>query len=250
MQSNALAGKVALITGAARGMGAEHARLFIERGASVVIADVIQDAGESLAAELGDNAHFVRLDVTSASDWEKAVQETRERFGALNVLVNNAGITNFGALGKYDQAIWERTISINLTGPFLGITAALQALKDSAPSSVINVGSGSALKGQAALHGYTASKWGLRGFTRSAALELGEYGIRVNAVHPGVVRTPMSEGLDLRGRMGPLGRAGEPYELSEMVAFLASDASSFCTGSDFVVDGGASAGPAPIPGTL
>jgi 3alpha(or 20beta)-hydroxysteroid dehydrogenase len=250
MAVESLEGNVALVTGAARGMGAAHARLIVERGGAAMIADVLDTEGEALAEELGERAAFVHLDVSDADAWAAAVATTVARFGALNVLVNNAGITNFGPLGSYDRASWDRTLAINLTGPFLGITAALDALKASAPASVINVASASSLQGQAGLHGYTASKWGLRGFTKSAALELGQYGIRVNAVHPGVVRTPMTEGLDLSAQLGALGRPGEPIDLAKVIAFLASDESAFCTGADFIVDGGTTAGPAPIPGTM
>ena len=248
--NNRLDGKVALVTGASRGMGASHARAIVQNGGRVVIADVLDEAGEALATALGSAAAYTHLDVTDRNEWDAAVAFTLSTFGTYNVLVNNAGITNFGRLGEYDAATWERTIAINLTGPFLGITASLEALKAAAPASVINVASGSAFHGQAGLHGYTASKWGLRGFTKSAALELGQYGIRVNAVHPGVIKTPMTEGLDLSALLGPLGRAGEPEDLSNMVVYLASDESSFSTGADFIVDGGSLAGPAPIPGTI
>ncbi|MFC8830415.1 SDR family oxidoreductase [Streptomyces sp. NPDC057137] len=245
MSTTQLNGKIALVTGAARGMGASHARAVVDNGGKVVIADVLDTEGEALADELGaENAVFIHLDVTDADQWATAVQCAVDTFGGLNVLVNNAGISNFGPLGSYPLESWNKTLAVNLTGPYLGITAALDALKASAPSSVINVGSGSAFQGQAALHGYTASKWGVRGLTRSAALELGPFGIRVNAVHPGYIRTPMTEALgDQPTPPGPLARAAEPEEVSSAVIYLAGDASSFCTGADFLIDGGLSAGP-------
>jgi 3alpha(or 20beta)-hydroxysteroid dehydrogenase len=239
-----LAGKVALLTGGARGMGESHARAIVAHGGKVVIGDVLDAPGQALADELGSEVTaYVHLDVTSKSDWAAAVAKTIELFGALNVLVNNAGISGFEELGTDTHAVWDRHLAINLTGPYLGIQAALDALRRSAPSSIINVGSASAFQGQAGLHAYTASKWGVRGLTKSAAVELAASNIRVNAVHPGVIRTPMTEGLDLTGQFGPLGRAGEPAEVSHMIVYLASDASSFSTGADFLVDGGTLAGP-------
>ncbi|MFD1716096.1 SDR family oxidoreductase [Amnibacterium flavum] len=240
-----LEGKVALISGAASGMGAAHARAIVREGGRVAIADIADDAGEKLSAELGDTALYVRLNVTSAEDWATAVERTESHFGLLNVLVNNAGILNFAPLGQDAVEAWDRTIAINLTGPFLGLTAALPALKRARPSSVINISSAAGLRGIPAAHGYTASKFGLRGLTKSAALELADSGVRVNSVHPGGVRTPMLSAFG--GGEGVvetslLKRLGEPEEISAMVVFLASDESSFSTGSEFVIDGGTSAG--------
>jgi 3alpha(or 20beta)-hydroxysteroid dehydrogenase len=244
-----LIGKVALVTGGASGMGASHARAIVAEGGQVVIGDLSEVAGKNLADELGDAARFVRLDVTSEEDWDNAVVFTLQSFGKLNVLINNAGVAAYDPLGSLTRAKWDFVLAVNLTGSFLGITAALDALRSAAPSSIINVSSGSAFQGQAGLHAYTASKWGLRGFTKSAAIELGSDGIRVNSVHPGVVRTPLVAGLELEGQYGPLGRIGEPEEVSNLIVYLASDESSYSTGAEFIVDGGLLAGPAKIPNT-
>ena len=235
-------GKVALISGGARGMGASHARLLAREGAKVVIGDVRNVEGEALAAELGASAHYVHLDVTRFDDWEKAVDGAVTRFGGLDVLVNNAGIADYGAIDVYSVEQWERLIAVNLTGVFYGIKAAVEPLKASGRGSIINVSSTAGIQGFAALPGYTASKFGVRGLTKSAALDLGHYGIRVNSVHPGVVRTPMSAGIDGPREHVALGRIGEPIELSMLVLFLASDESSFSTGAEFVADGGETAG--------
>lgn len=244
-----LEGKVALITGGAQGMGAAHARAIVAEGGQVVIGDLQEEAGQELAASLGDAARFVRLDVTNEEDWANAVAVTLDAFGKLNVLINNAGVSAFEPLDALTRSKWDLVLAVNLTAPMLGIAASLEALRAAAPSSVINVSSGAAFQGQAGLHAYTASKWGLRGFTKSAAIELGPDNIRVNSVHPGVIRTPMIQGLDLAAQAGPLGRVGEPEEVSNLIVFLASDESSYSTGSEFLVDGGSLAGPTAIPGT-
>jgi 3alpha(or 20beta)-hydroxysteroid dehydrogenase len=243
-----LVGKVALISGGARGMGASHARAITREGGQVVIGDILDDVGMALAEELGDAAEYVHLDVTSREDWDNAVEVAISRFGKLNVLVNNAGITNFGALDSYPVELWDASLAVNLTGPFLGTAAATRALKEGAPSSVINISSGSAFQGMAQLHGYTASKWGLRGLTKSVALELAADGVRVNSIHPGFVATDMIAGLELtESQKGPMGRIATPQEVSNLVVFLASDESSYSTGSEFKIDGGLLAGPMPQP---
>lgn len=244
--SERLKDKTALITGAASGMGASHARAFVREGAKVMIADINDDDGAALADELGDAARYVHLNVTSPNDWAAAVEATLEAFGSLNVLVNNAGILDGGALGKYSLERWQRILDVNLTGPFLGTTAALPALKASAPASVINISSTAGLEGIAGMHGYTASKFGLRGFTKSAALELAAFHVRVNSVHPGSIRTPMTAGLPGAAPVdfseSTLTRPAVPEEVTNVVLFLASDESSFSTGAEFVVDGGITAG--------
>ena len=237
-----LSGKIALISGGARGMGASHARAIVEHGGRVVIGDLLDDEGTALADELGENAVYVHLDVTSAEDWAAAVDLAETTFGGLNVLVNNAGIVNFGDLTEYTTQQWDLIIAINLTGPFLGITAARDALVASAPSSIVNISSTAGLIGAAALHGYTASKFGLRGITKSVAMELGGFNVRANSIHPGVIRTPMTDGLALGDQLGALHRIGEPGEVSNLVVYLASDESSFQTGAEFVIDGGETAG--------
>ena len=240
-----LSGKVALISGGARGMGASHARAMVAEGASVVIGDVRDAEGGAVAEELGEAATYVRLDVTDRSDWRRAVDKALERYGRLNVLVNNAGIAPVGGVATCPPEQWESALAVNLTGVFNGITAALGALKASAPSSIINVSSTAGLQGYGHLAAYCASKFGVRGLTKSVALELGNTGVRCNSVHPGAVATPMTAGVSAAQNHVAMGRFGVSDELSALVVFLASEESSFCTGAEFVADGGETAGLAP-----
>lgn len=237
-----LSDKVVLVTGGARGIGAAISRAVIREGGHVVICDVLDEEGSALADELGASAIFTHLDVTSTEQWTAAVAKTLTTFGGLNVLVNNAGIVTFGALGQYTREQWDQIVAVNLTGVFLGITAARDALVRSAPSSIVNISSTAGMQGSAELHGYTATKFAVRGLTKSVALELGVLGVRANSVHPGPIRTPMTAGLDLTDFGGALHRIGEPNEVADLVVFLASNESSFSTGSEFVVDGGQLAG--------
>lgn len=239
---NRLDGKIALISGAARGMGASHARAIVAEGGKVVIGDLLDDEGRALADELGDSARYVHLDVTNEDEWAAAVAAAVDTLGGLNVLINNAGILNVGRLGSYTLQQWELILRINVTGAFLGITAARDALIAGAPSSIVNVSSTAGIQGNSALHGYTASKFAVRGLSKSVALELGAYNVRSNSVHPGTIRTPMTEGLDVGAQFGALRRIGEASEVSALVVYLASDESSFQTGTEFVVDGGELAG--------
>lgn len=236
-----LAGKVALISGGARGMGESHARMFVEEGAKVVIGDILVEDGERLARELGDSAVFIHLDVTCYESWQSAVELARKTFGGLNVLVNNAGIINFGPLTEYSIDDWRKIIDVNLTGQFLGVKAATPLLVDSGPSSIINVSSTAGFQGISALHGYTASKFGVRGLTKSVALELASQNVRANSVHPGTVSTPMNAGLDVAD-FNPMRRMGRVEEVSKLLVYLASDESSFTTGTEFLIDGGELAG--------
>ena len=241
--TNRLTGKAVLLSGGARGMGASHARAIVREGGSVVIADVLDEQGQALANGLGAAASYIHLDVTDLAQWQDAVTHTITTYESLNVLVNNAGICNFGELGAYSVDEWRAVIDIDLTGPFLGMTAAIKALKQFAPSSIINVSSTAGLQGSAELHGYTAAKWGLRGLTKSVAMEVGCAGVRVNSVHPGVIHTPMIADLDVTALGGgALGRGADPREVSELIVYLCSNESSFSTGSEFVVDGGITAG--------
>jgi 3alpha(or 20beta)-hydroxysteroid dehydrogenase len=240
-----LAGKVALISGGARGMGESHARAMVAQGARVVIGDLLDAEGAQLAAELGSACTYVHLDVTDRDQWAGAVQTALERYGKLNVLVNNAGIANFAPIGQYTAQQWDTIIAINLTGVFNGINASVEALKASAPSSIINISSTAGLQGYSALPGYNAAKFGVRGLTKSVALDLGIHNVRCNSVHPGAVATPMTAGLDTAQRHVALRRIGRSEELSALIVFLASDESSYSTGSEFVADGGETAGLAP-----
>jgi 3alpha(or 20beta)-hydroxysteroid dehydrogenase len=240
-----LVGKVALITGGSRGMGESHARAMLAEGAKVVITDVLDDEGARLAKELGKDALYCHLDVTNRDEWQRVVAETVACFGKLNVLVNNAGIVNFGVIGTYTAEQWDTVIAVNLTGVFNGINATLDELIKSAPSSIINISSTAGLQGYSRLPGYNASKFGVRGLTKSVALDLATKGVRCNSVHPGAVATPMLSGVDVPQKHVAMHRVGRSEELSHLVVFLASDESSFSTGSEFVADGGETAGLAP-----
>lgn len=237
-----VSGKVALISGGAQGMGASHARLFVTEGAKVVIGDILDERGRELAEELGENALYVHLDVTSSEDWDAAVAAAVSQFGSLDVLVNNAGIAEFMPIEDTTIEIWDRTIAINLTGMFRGVKAALPALKLSGKSSIVNISSIAGFIGFEGLGVYNASKFAVRGLTKSLALDLAAFGIRVNSVHPGAVRTPMTEALPLVPSNTAMRRMGEPIEVSQLVLLLASDEASFCTGAEYLVDGGEAAG--------
>ncbi|OBA91312.1 MULTISPECIES: glucose 1-dehydrogenase [Mycolicibacterium] len=231
-------GKVALITGGARGMGAAHARMLVGEGAKVVIGDILDEPGEALAAELGDAARYVHLDVTDAEQWAAAVATATEQFGLLNVLVNNAGISALGKIGEFDMAKWQKCIDVNLTGTFLGMQAVVAPMREAGSGSIINISSIEGMRGATLLHAYVASKWAVRGLTKSAAIDLGKDKIRVNTVLPGFIRTPMTKYFPDDMMIAPLGRPGQSDEVATFVVFLASDESSFATGSEFVVDGG------------
>jgi 3alpha(or 20beta)-hydroxysteroid dehydrogenase len=237
-----LTGKVALVSGGARGMGAAHARAMVAEGAKVVLGDILDDEGGVVAKELGDSARYVHLDVTRPDDWDAAVATAISDFGGLHVLVNNAGIINVGTIEDYALSEWHRILDINLTGVFLGIRAAVKPMKEAGRGSIINISSIEGMAGTIACHGYTATKFAVRGLTKSAALELGPSGIRVNSIHPGLIKTPMTDWVPDDIFQTALGRVGQPEEVSNLVIYLASDDSSFSTGSEFVVDGGCTAG--------
>lgn len=237
-----LDGKVALISGGARGIGAAIARRFLDEGARAVVGDVLDDDGSQLLAQLGDAARYVHLDVTRPADWDAAVNEAVTAFGGLSILVNNAGIVNFGRINDYPHEQWARIIEVNLTGVFNGIKAASPQLAKAGSASIINVSSIAGLRGYENLAGYTASKFGVRGLTKAAALDLGRDGIRVNSVHPGVIQTPMTEGMTFDTGHVPLHRIGQPTEVADLAVYLAGEESSFVTGAEFVIDGGETAG--------
>ncbi|MCE7001390.1 glucose 1-dehydrogenase [Kibdelosporangium philippinense] len=244
-----LNGKVALITGAARGQGAAAARRFVEEGARVTIADILDEQGKELAAELGDAAVYQHLDVTSEEDWTAAVERTLTEFGSLNVLVNNAGIVHVKSIVDTSLAEYERVIKVNQVGTFLGMRAVIPALTEAKGGSIINVSSVEGLGGMAFLMAYTASKFAVRGMTKAAAMELGHLNIRVNSIHPGVIDTQMVRDaaggaeVDMKrvGKRVALRRCGQPEEIANLQVFLASDESSYSTGAEFVADGGATA---------
>lgn len=243
-----LEGKVAIVSGGARGMGAAHSRAIVAEGGQVVIGDILEAEGRALADSLGEAAAFTTLDVTDADDWARAADLALSRYGRLNVLVNNAGICTMGSLLEYTADDWNRIIGVNLTGQFLGIKASVAALVAAAPASIINIASTQGMEGIAQLHGYTASKFGVRGLTKSVALELAAQGVRANTICPGTIATPMNEGLDVSG-FNPMNRKADPREVASLVVYLASDESSFITGTEIVVDGGELAGHGPLVGT-
>jgi 3alpha(or 20beta)-hydroxysteroid dehydrogenase len=240
-----LAGKVALVSGGARGMGASHVRAMVAEGAKVVFGDILDDEGKAVAAEVDptfEAVRYVHLDVTKPELWESAVATAVDEFGGVDVLVNNAGIINIGTLEDYELSEWQRILDINLTGVFLGIRAVVKPMKEAGRGSIINISSIEGMAGTIACHGYTATKFAVRGLTKSAALELGPSGIRVNSIHPGLIKTPMTEWVPEDIFQSALGRIAEPREVSNLVVYLASDESSYSTGSEFVVDGGTTAG--------
>lgn len=228
-------------------MGESHARELVRQGARVVIGDVLDDAGEMVAASLGDNATYVHLDVTDRGHWAGAVARAVDQFDRLDILINNAGIVVPGPSTSFSVEDWNRVIAVNLTGAFHGISVAHGALSASGSGSIINISSTAGLKGYPGLAAYTASKFGLRGLTKAIALEFASDGIRCNSVHPGAIRTPMIEGFDLPQDQVAMHRIGRSEEVTNLVVFLASDESSFCTGAEFVVDGGETAGSAINP---
>lgn len=243
-----LKGKVAIVTGASRGIGEMCARIFVREGACVVLADVNVDRGCELADELGEKAIFLPLDVANESQWSAVVSGTLERFGGLDTLVNNAGIYATAPIMETSPAMFEKMFRVNQLGPFLGMRAVIPALQARGGGAILNLSSTSGFKGNQFSIAYGSTKWAVRGMSKVAAVELGEYGIRVCSIHPGLIDTPMNQehmGADriaAGGAATPLGRHGRPEEIAEVIAFLASDAASYVTGSEVAVDGAVSAG--------
>jgi 3alpha(or 20beta)-hydroxysteroid dehydrogenase len=240
--SGRLAGKVAVVSGGARGMGASHVQALVDEGAKVVFGDILDAEGEAVAKDVGADARYVHLDVTQPDDWQRVVTTAVDEFSGVDILVNNAGIINVGTIEDYELSEWHRILDINLTGVFLGIRAVVAPMKAAGRGSIINISSIEGMAGTIACHGYTASKFAVRGLTKSTALELGPNGIRVNSIHPGLIKTPMTDWVPDDIFQTALGRAAQPREVSSLVIYLASDESSYSTGSEFVVDGGCTAG--------
>ena len=249
--SGRLDGKVALITGSARGQGEAEARRFVAEGAKVAITDLRDVQGEQLAAELGPDTFYQQLDVTREDDWDAAVATTVERFGKLDILVNNAGIGAFGTLEGLDLKTHHEMIDINLHGVYLGMRAAKAALVATGNGAIVNISSIDGIVGVLGMTSYSGSKFAVTGMTRSAAIELGPLGVRVNSIHPGVINSPMVQEappetrarLDRLMDMQPIKRMGEPDEIASLALFLASDEAGYITGAQFVIDGGHLAGP-------
>lgn len=246
-----LEGKIALVTGGARGQGAAEARLFAEEGASVVVADVNTKDGQELADSLPGNSRFLKLDVTKLDEWEQVASRIDEHYGRLDILVNNAGIVP--EAGRFDQVSLEshhRLYDVHVHGVFYGMRAMLPLLQKSEAGSIINISSIDGLVGIGGLTSYTSTKFAVTGMTRSAAIDLGPLGIRVNSIHPGVIASPMLDDIQgqrrkrLEGTLSrqPFQRAGRPEEVASLAVYLASDESLFCTGAQFTIDGGHNAG--------
>lgn len=247
--SDRLAGKVAIITGGARGMGAATSRLFAAQGAKVAIADMLEDEGTALVAELGDVARFWKHDVTDEAAWTTLVDEAEAAFGGIDILVNNAGIIIFKGLLDTSVEDYRRVLDVNLVGQFMGIKAVAPGMIARGKGAVVNVSSVDGMKGANCLAAYASSKWGVRGLTKVAAMELGHRGIRVNSVHPGGVDTIMSnhnnsprEQLNASYANVPLQRIAGPEEVASATLFLASDEASYIHGTEVVVDGGMTTG--------
>jgi 3alpha(or 20beta)-hydroxysteroid dehydrogenase len=245
-----LAGKVAIITGAAQGMGAAHVRRFVVEGAKVMLTDVNAEEGRRLAAEVGGEACFTALDVTSGADWQRVVTETEARFGAVTALVNNAGVIGpVVATTELSEADYLKVCAINQTGVFLGMKHVIPSMLNAGGGSIVNI---SSISGIVAIYGtpnsaYAASKFAVRGMTKYVAIEYAARKIRVNSVHPGYIKTPMMtaaltpEQIDIASQSVPMKRSAEPEEVSNLVLFLASDESSFITGAEHIIDGGLTA---------
>lgn len=240
-----LADKVAIITGAARSMGAEQAKLFVAEGAKVVIADILDDEGKQLADELGDSALYVHLDVGSETDWQAAVDAARAEFGGIDILVNNAGVYRRASFEELTVELIDLHYRVNQLGVFLGLRAVYEPMRERGGGSIVSV---SSISGMRALPGHAAygtTKWAVRGLTKYAATEFGRHGIRVNSTHPGFIDTVMLEENSEEVNAGipdvtPLGRKGTVDELAEATLWLASDASSYVTGAELAIDGGTS----------
>ncbi len=244
-----LDGKVAIVSGAARGQGEAEARRFVEAGAKVLLGDVLDDEGAKAAANIGGDAVYRHLDVTDEASWADTVADVEQRWGRLDVLVNNAGIARFAPLAMTSLDDYMAVISVNQVGVFLGMRSVIDLMTRSGGGSIVNTSSVDGMTGMLGVTAYVASKFAVRGMTKTAALELGPAGIRVNSIHPGGVDTPMlhPEGMpsfDLSQvfQSVPLKRIATPDDIAELALFLASDRSSYCTGSEFVIDGGLLAG--------
>ena len=238
-------GKVAIITGGARGMGAMHGQRLVEEGAKVMLTDVLDAEGTAVAKALGANARYLHHDVTNEAEWKQIIAETEKAFGPVSVLVNNAGIVLFGSIENSTEADYRRVIDVDQVSVFLGMKSVLPSMKRAGGGSIINISSIAGLIGSSQAIGYSAAKFAVRGMTKSAAIEFAPYNIRVNSIHPGLIRTPMTmpspeaeASMQMMIDATPARRAAEPVEVSNVVLLLASDETRFSTGAEFVVDGG------------
>ncbi len=238
-----LDGRVAIITGGARGQGAAEAARFAAEGATVFVTDVLTDEGEKTAAEVGGT--FVEHDVADPAQWDALVERVVADHGRLDVLVNNAGILRWERMADTSFESWNEVVAINQTGVFLGMKAVAPQMKEQRSGAIVNISSVGGLSGASACFTYAATKWAVRGMTKGAAIELGPFGIKVNSVHPGIIDTPMMGGTDLDGLAStigvPLQRYAQPDEVANLVLWLVSDDNSYSTGAEFVIDGGQTA---------
>jgi 3alpha(or 20beta)-hydroxysteroid dehydrogenase len=243
-----LDGKVAIVSGGARGMGEAHVRRFVDEGARVVFGDVLTEEGDKLAAEVGEACRFVRMDVTKPEDWAAAVDTAVDTYGKVDVLVNNAGVLKYGTIEEMTLDECRRILDVNLVGQWLGVKAVIEPMRAAGGGSIINVSSVEGYIGAAGMAAYAASKFGVRGLTKAAARELGKDRIRVNSIHPGAIHTAMTSDPEVIAATAdsaeaffkslPLARMGKPRDVTGIVVFLASDESGYCTGSEMLVDGG------------
>jgi 3alpha(or 20beta)-hydroxysteroid dehydrogenase len=242
---NTLEGRVAIVTGAARGMGAAEARLLADHGAKVVLTDILAEEGRATAETIGDRAIFVEHDVSSESGWAKVIDRATEAFGRVDVLVNNAAISRALKLVDTDPSVYDEVYRVNQLGVFLGMRAVVDPMRAVGGGSIVNISSVAGLQGTSTIFAYSATKWAVRGMTKSAALELARFKIRINTIFPGVVDTAINDanppGMnEVLVKSTPMRRMGDPSEIAEAVLFFASDASGFATGSELAIDGGMS----------
>ncbi|WP_340317933.1 glucose 1-dehydrogenase [Rhizorhabdus argentea] len=240
-------GKIAIVTGGARGMGASFARALVREGAKVFLTDVLEEEGQAVARDCGPNARFARHDVTKEGEWKDVVRQAEDAFGPVSVLVNNAGIVAYGAIETMEEKDYRRVIDVNQVGTYLGMKSVIPSMKRAGGGAIINMSSVAGLMGAAHVLPYTASKFAVRGMTKAAAIELAPDGIRVNSVHPGMIRTPMAIPTEESASIiddfiaaTPAQRWGECDEIAAVIVMLASDEVRFATGAEFVIDGGIS----------
>lgn len=242
-----LDGKVALITGAARGQGEAEARLFAAEGAKVVLGDVLDEPGKRVAESIGAAAIYLHHDVATEESWKAAIGAAVSKWGRLDVLINNAGILHIAAIVQLELADYMRVVNVNQVGCLLGMKHAIPVMAKTGGGSIVNISSTAGFEGQPGLAAYVSTKWAIRGMTKCAAIECGSLGIRVNSIHPGAINTHMGRS-DAKGfeaidpvnifKKLPLGRVGEPIEVARLALFLSSDDSSYCTGGEYTADGG------------
>lgn len=240
-----LEGKVAIVTGAALGQGEATARLFAEHGAFVIVADIL-DQGQQVADEIGSSARYIRLDVSDEDSWISLVSTVVADHGKIDVLINNAAIVTYAPIVEMTKSRFERVLSTNLTGTFLGLKTVMAHMMERGSGSIVNIASINATRGTAGMAAYDASKWGVRGITRTAAMEAGPHGVRVNSIYPGAIDTRMLHAHGMKSEIA-LGRVGQPAEVAQASLFLAGDESSYVAGAELVVDGGWTAGRLFVP---